>query len=87
VDQRDMVVRADDVSEGREALFYPPDGYRVGQAVPQVLEFLVGGCGGDEETFLVAGCQAADYAGAGDGCVADWDDVLEFGFEDAVEIL
>jgi len=32
----------------------------------------------------VARRQTADDAGSGDGCVADWDDILEFGLEDAV---
>jgi len=51
-----------------------------------VLEFLVGGGGGDEEAFAVAGCEAAYYSRAGDCAVADGDYVLEFGFEDAVEV-
>jgi len=51
-----------------------------------VLEFLIGGGGGDEEAFAVAGCEAAYYSRAGDCAVADGDYVLELGFEDAVEV-
>lgn len=40
--------------------------------------------GGDEEALAVSGCEAPDDARAGDGAVADGDDVLELGFEDAV---
>ena len=51
-----------------------------------MLEFLVGGGGGDEEAFAVAGCEAAYYSRAGDCAVADGNYVLELGFEDAVEV-
>ena len=51
-----------------------------------MLQFLVGGGCGDEETLFVSGCEAADDACAGDGAVADGDYVLEFGFEDGVEV-
>lgn len=49
-----------------------------------MLKLLVGRAGGDEEAFAVSGCETADDARAGDGAVADGDDVLELGFEDAV---
>lgn len=49
-----------------------------------MLQLLVGRAGGDEEPFAVSGGQAPDDACAGDGAVADGDDVLELGFEDAV---
>lgn len=49
-----------------------------------MLEFLVCGGGGEEETTLVAGCEAADYTCACDGCVDNWDNIGEFGFEDTV---
>jgi hypothetical protein len=48
------------------------------------LQLLVRGRGGHQQAFAVAGGQAADDAGAGDGGVADGDYALEFGFEDAV---
>jgi hypothetical protein len=49
-----------------------------------VLQLLVRGRGGHQQTFAVAGGQAADDAGASDGGVADGDYALELGFEDAV---
>jgi hypothetical protein len=70
-----------------------------------VLEFLIRGCGRDEEAFLVASTyvslckvtmlvvwetmhvpsgQTTDYPCTGYRRMADWYDVLEFGFEDAV---
>ena len=49
-----------------------------------MLQLLVGGRGRDQQAFAVAGGQAADNAGAGDGGVADGDYALELGFEDAV---
>jgi hypothetical protein len=84
VHEGDVVVGADDVAEGGEALFDALDLDAVGDAVSQVLQLLVGGGRGDEQAFAVAGGQAADDAGAGDGGVADGDYVLELGFEDAV---
>ncbi|RYF35151.1 MAG: hypothetical protein EOO38_29060 [Cytophagaceae bacterium] len=52
-----------------------------------MLQFLVGCGGGDEQAFLVAGGQAADDAGSGNGGVADGYDILEFGFEDTARVL
>lgn len=78
-----MVVGYDDVAERGEALFYTLDLDAVGYAVAQVLQLLVRRAGGDEEAFAVSGGQTADDACAGDGAVADGDDVLELGFEDA----
>lgn len=51
-----------------------------------MLELLVGRGGGDEQAFAVAGRETAYYAGAGDGGVADGDHVLQFCFEDGVEV-
>ena len=48
-----------------------------------MLEFLVGGGGGDQEAFAIAGCKTTDYAGACDGDMADGDYVLKFSFENA----
>lgn len=81
-----MVVCADDVSQRGEALFYSLDLDAVGDGVAEMLQFLVGGRGRDEEAVFVAGCEAPDDAGAGDGAVADGDYVLELGFEDGVEV-
>jgi hypothetical protein len=40
----DMVVRADDVAEGREPLFDALDFDCVWDGVAEVLEFIIGGC-------------------------------------------
>ena len=79
-----MVVGDDDVAESGEALLDALDAHAVGQAVAQVLQLLVGGGGGHEEAFAVAGRETADDAGAGDGGADGGDDVLEFSFENAV---
>lgn len=84
VHEGDVVVGADDIAECGEALFDSLDLHAVGDAVAQVLQLLVGGRGRDQQAFAVAGGQAADDARAGDGGVADGDDILELGFEDAV---
>jgi hypothetical protein len=55
VDEGDVVVAADDVAEGGEALFDSLDSYGGGKGVAQVEEFLVCGGGGDEEAFAVSG--------------------------------
>jgi hypothetical protein len=83
VHERDVVVGADDVAERRQALLDSLDLDAVRDAVAQVLQLLVRGRGRDQQAFAVAGGQAADDARAGDGGVADGDDALELGFEDA----
>lgn len=83
VHERDVVVGADDVSQGRQPLLDPLDFHAVRDAVAQVLQFLIRGRGGHQQAFAVSGGQAADDAGAGDGGVADGDYALELGFEDA----
>jgi hypothetical protein len=46
VDDGDVVIAADDISESGEALFYALDFYGVRERVAEVLEFLVRcGCG------------------------------------------
>ena len=52
-----------------------------------MLQFLVGGGGWHEQAFAVSGGETADDVRAGDGGVADGDDVLQLGFEDGVEVL
>jgi hypothetical protein len=49
----DVVVAADDVAQCGQALFYALDFDFVRKRVAQVLQFLVCGCCGDEETFAV----------------------------------
>jgi hypothetical protein len=86
VHERDVVVGADDVSERGKSLLDSLDLHAVRDAVAQVLQLLVRGRGGHQQAFAVAGGQAADDAGAGDGGVADGDYALELGFEDAVRV-
>jgi hypothetical protein len=64
--QRDKVVAGDDVSEGGETLLDPLDCDAFGEGVAEVLEFLVGRSGGDEETVAVT-CVARKGSGCSDG--------------------
>lgn len=82
-----MVIAANDIAECREPLLDTLDLDFVRDTVAQVLELLVGGAGRDEKTFAVSGGQTTDNAGASDGCVADGYYVLQFSFEDGVEVL
>lgn len=52
-----------------------------------MLQFLVGGGRWDQKTLSVSSGQATDDVGTSDGSVDDWDDVLELGLEDGVEVL
>ena len=56
----------------------------LGKAVSDVLELLVCGCAGDQETEPIPGGQAADDAAAGDGGVNDGEarDVTQLALED-----
>jgi hypothetical protein len=47
VDEGYVVVACDDVAQGGETFLHTLDRDGVGEAVPEVLEFLVGGCGRD----------------------------------------
>lgn len=87
VDQRNVIVRNDDVSKRTQPLLDSLNPDRVGKGVAEVLQLLVRGRGGDEETFAVAGGEAADDAGACDGSADGGDDVLKLGLEDGVEVL
>lgn len=53
VHQRNVVVAANDVAQRRQTLFHPLDLDRVGDRVPDVLQFLVGGARGEKETATV----------------------------------
>lgn len=87
VHERDVVVGANDVAERRQALLDALDAHLVGDAVAQVLQLLVRRRRRDQQALAVAGRQAPDDARAGDGRVADGDDVLQLGLEDRVEVL
>lgn len=52
-----------------------------------MLEFLVGGGCGYEKAIFVARGESSDDACAGNGAVADGNDILQLGFEDGVEVL
>jgi len=87
VDEGDVVVAANDVAESGKTLLDTLNLYIIGDAVAQMLELLIGCAGGDEQASAVTGCETTNNACAGDGGVADGDDVLEFGLEDTVEVL
>lgn len=54
VDERNVVIAADNISERRQALFYALDFHRVRQRIAQVLQFLICCGGGHEETVAVS---------------------------------
>lgn len=54
VDEGNVVVACDDVSERRKALLYALDRDGVGERVPEMLELLVRGRGGDKKAMAVA---------------------------------
>lgn len=53
VDQSDVIVTSDDVSEGRESFFDSLNRDGVGERVAEVLKFLIGRCRGYEESMSV----------------------------------
>lgn len=55
----DVVVTADDIAEGREALFDTLDLDTVWEGIAEVLEFLIGCCCRDEETVFVSLCEVS----------------------------
>jgi len=87
VDQGNVVVGADAVTEGGEALFNALDLDGIGKRVAEMLELLISGNGRNDEAVLVAGDEAADGAGFTNGGVDDGDVVGELLLEDGVEVL
>ena len=51
-----------------------------------MLEFLIGGGGGDKEAIFVARGQTANDSGASDGAVCNGNEICEFRFKDGVEV-
>lgn len=86
VDKSDIVVAADDVTEGAEALLYTLNAHRIRQGVSEVQEFLIGSLCRDEQAAAVAGGHAADDTSASNGGVCDGDSVSELSFEGGVEV-
>ena len=81
-----MIVAANDVAERTQPLLDALNLDFVRDTVSQMLKLLVGGRSGHEETFAVSGGETTDDAGSGNGRVADGYYVLQFGFEDRVEV-
>jgi len=80
--QRHVIIRYNHISQCGQPLLNTLDLDGIGERVAQVLEFLIRGRCGHEQAVAVSGGQTTDYAGSGDGAVADWNQVGEFGFED-----
>ena len=53
MDERNVVVTCDDITEGRETFLYTLDGYSGRERIAEMLQFLVGRSVGDEETVAV----------------------------------
>ena len=86
VDERNVVVANDYISQSRQALLHSlnSDGGR--QRVSQMLQFLIR-CGrGNKQAMTVAYRQASNYTGTSDGGVDDRDNVTELCLEDRVEV-
>lgn len=81
-----MIVRANYISECGETFVNALNTDRIRERVAEVLEFLVGRGGGNEESATVTGGEATDDTGSSDGGVDDRDDVLELGLEDGVKV-
>mmetsp|Transcript_3807 Transcript_3807/g.5726 ORF Transcript_3807/g.5726 Transcript_3807/m.5726 type:complete len:88 (+) Transcript_3807:450-713(+) len=87
MDKSNMIIACDDIAQCRQTLFYALYDDLVGEGISEVLEFLVGRGGGDEEASSVSHCCATYEAAAAD-CSVDYGDVIgEFRFEDGEEIL
>lgn len=81
-----MIVAAYDIAERTQPLLDALNLDIIRDTVSQMLKLLIGGRGGHEETFAVSGGETTDDAGSGNGRMADGYHVLQFGFEDRVEV-
>lgn len=87
VDKSDVVVASNDVAQGRKTLFDPLDGHLVGKRIANVLQLLVGGGTGHEETVPVASGETSNNPRSSNGSVHDRNDVRQFALKDAVKVL
>lgn len=81
-----VVVTDDHVSQGRQPLLYSLQSHFSRQRISQVLEFLVGRCGGYEETVTVTSGETTDDSGSGNGGVDNGYHVLKLSLKDRVKV-
>jgi hypothetical protein len=86
VNESDIIVTNDNVSQRRKSLLYPLERYLGREGISEMLEFLIGGGARDKETVTVPSAESTDNTGSGDGGVDDGDDVLKFSFKNGVEV-
>jgi len=81
MDQSDVIVTGDDVSEGGQALLNTLNDDGVWESVTDVLELLVRGGVWQQKSVSVSDTEATDDASSGNGGTAKWDVVSELGLE------
>jgi len=87
VDEGDVVVASNDISEGAEPFFDSLNFDGVGETVSKDLKFHVGGHHGDDQSVLVGGDKSADSLGVSDRGVHHGHVDSELFLEDRVEVL
>ena len=87
VDQRHVVVARDHVAQGAEALLDSLDADGVGQGVPHLLQLLVGGRAGHQESVSVSHGHPPDDPASRHRGVDHGDHLVQLGLEGGVEIL
>jgi len=70
-----MIIATNDISQGGKTFFNSLDDDGVRKGIAEVLEFLVGCGGGDEEASFISDCCAADET-ASSYCGVDYGDVF-----------
>lgn len=87
MDQRNVVVADHAIAEGTKSFLYTLNFDAVRERIPEMLELLIGGDGGDDKTMTVADDQATNHARGADGGVDDGDVIGKLLLKDRVEVL
>lgn len=84
--QRNVVVAAYDVAQGRQPFLDSLDLHTIRKTVSQVEQLLVSGLRRNQKPPSVTCRHPAHYSCAGNRCVDDWNDVSQLGLEGRVEV-
>lgn len=87
VHKSDVVVRRDDIAQGRKSLLYALEHDRIGQRIPQMLQLLVGRRVGDQQSPSIPGRGPPNKPIAADCSVNHGNMLAQLAFEDAVKVL
>jgi hypothetical protein len=86
MNQSDVIIGGDDIAQSTKSFFNALDDDLVGKGIAQMIQFLIGGGIGDEQSSDIANRGATDKATACNGSVQDGNVISELGFQDGIKV-